>query len=324
MPSLKRNVKHAPDRSGFEVYDGPSTIPAGLYEGVLKSVKLQKTRAGDYMFRLVVELDDKSTERKERTVGFPAFGNLVLMEKEALLAREKAFYRAVCGQDDVHVVYEDGVDDGPVKVTKIGGKNPVGVRVKAEIQDDTYQGETRSVLNAVYPLGKPTTPVTSDAAADEPEDEPEEETDGPDEADAEAREAELKALGVAALRKIAKELDLDTDGVKKAELIEAILDEEFGEAGDADEDEGDEPEDEEDEEDEDSTDDEEEEDDESELVALEKELAGMDRAGIKAKLKELGYDGKVLKSHSDDDLRKIALDLATGGEKEDETEEEAF
>lgn len=315
MPSLKRNVKNAPDRSGFETYDGPDPIPQGLYEGVIKSVKIQKTRAGDFMFRLLAELDDTSTERKQLTVGFPAWGNLVLMDKEALLAKEKAFYRAITGKqdvEDVNVVYDDGIDDGAVKVSKVGGKDPVGVRVKVEIQDDEYQGKTRSALNAIYPLGKTATPAKADVD-DEPEDSVEEsdvdETVETEELDAEAREAELKALGIAALRRLAEsDYDLDTKGLKKAELVEAILDHEFGEEGSEEEDESDE---------------EEEEDDGEEEAEEETDpLADLDRNAIKAQLKENSYTGKILKSHSDDDLREILRGVLAADEDSDDEEDE--
>lgn len=331
MPSLKRSVGSAPDRTGFETYAGPDIVKQGLYEGVVKQCTLRKAASGNLMFNVLVELDDKSNEYRATTVGFPAWGRIVLVDKEANLAREKAFYRAITGNqniDDVNVIY-DGDDDAVesrsgAKVTKIGGKSPIGVRVKADIRDDNYEGQARSVLDSIYPLGKPTAgKVDEEVEETEEVDESVEEVDETEdeatetEQTEEQREAELKALGVAALRKIADTAGLESKGVSKADLISSILDEEFGE-----------PDEESDDEDEDEEEDEEE---TTEVVQepsaeekLRANLAGLDRAALKALIKGMDSGAKFKTSQTDDDLRDLIVSLElSSDEDEDEEDDEA-
>jgi len=153
----------------------------------------------------------------------------------------------------------------PKKVTTIDPEAPVGKLVAAEISDETGQYAGRSTVDGVYG-----TDILDDAddAGDEPDeddvdDEEEyedevEEDDIEEDEEADALADELEALSLPELRKRAKGLGIDHAGVKKADLIALVLEEELGE------DEEDEEDDLGDEDLEDDEDDEEYEDDEDE------------------------------------------------------------
>lgn len=136
---------------------------------------------------------------------------------------------------------------------------------------------------------------------DEVDEEEEAEEDGDEEGDVdeeayEERQAELEGMTRAALKALLKPLGSDlrvTAKVTDEQIVEEILGLEF-------------PEDEED----DSEDDEEEDD-----------LADLDRAGLKALIKDEELDVRVLKSMSDDDIRE-AIVTARGGSDDDEEEED--
>lgn len=151
MPKLKRKTSHVADRTGFEIYDGPEPRP-GMYPAVIKQCKITKSDAGNMMYNIVTELDTEGVEGKEQYNGWPGFPRIVMTDKEGNIVREKAFYRAVCGNEDPEIVYNDlKASEGAGKVTKIGGINPIGISCRVQVKAETYEGERRMVVDTVYP-----------------------------------------------------------------------------------------------------------------------------------------------------------------------------
>lgn len=152
--------------------------------------------------------------------------------------------------------------------------------------------------------GKATKDVAPD---DDDEDETEEAEDDEVEVSEEEaeRETELKALTIAGLRKIAKEHEIETTGVSKADLVEAILDAEFGEEGEDEDEDGEE---------EDPEDDEDGEDEAEEEV----DLTGMTLVELRAHAKTVGLTAADYKGLDKDGL----IALINGDEDEDEDEED--
>lgn len=125
----------------------------------------------------------------------------------------------------------------PKKVTSIDPEAPVGAIVAAEVSDEVGQYAGRSTIDGIYDRSIIDEDDQVDDGEEEEVDEEAEEVEEVDEVDEvdegeegddELRE-ELEALTLPALRKRAKALDIDTDGVKKDELIELVLEEELGE-----------------------------------------------------------------------------------------------
>jgi hypothetical protein len=303
VPKLKRNVKNAPERTGFEPYDGPEPTP-GFRRAVIKSAKVVESANGRPGFLVTAELEAKKGSQDAKFDGYPAFTRIWLGTEdsapEALLAREAAFYRAVTGKKnlaDVDVVHEDS--DGGGKITKINGVNPVGKAVLVELQYETYNGERRISSDGIYPA-KADDVDADETESDEPEEEPDEDEDLLESDDEEIEipsETELKKMPIADLRNLAEDLGVDTDEVKrKSDLIAAILE-------DPDEESDDEDEEEDEAELEDAEEDEEEEEDEDDG------LDALDRTQLKALLKAEAADFKVLKRHTDEDLVAALRDV---------------
>lgn len=132
----------------------------------------------------------------------------------------------------------------PKKKTSLDPDAPVGKLVAAEVSDATGQYAGRSELGGVYErsiiddedqvTGDEDEELEDDEEAEEIDDEEYEETEETEEeeADDEDLREEIEALTLPALRKRAKGLGIDTDGVKKDELVELVLEEELGEESD--------------------------------------------------------------------------------------------
>lgn len=329
MPSLKRDVSSAPDRTGFEAYSGPTPKQQGLYRAEVKKFDYKKFNSGSTGFRVLVELVAPEGNPRSEFDGYPQWVNIVFGDKEAMQAREKALYKAygnTDGKPNIKLGEGDIENGDAVPVISLDGKKTIGAFVKVDLQHDNYQGEARMTGDAIYrsiddaPGGSGVSAVKVEVASDE-DDMLE---DGEDEVSFEERTAELKKMGIVDLRKLASgDYDLETKGVKKPELIEAILDQEFGAAAlaeDEDEDEEDEEVEIDEEEEGEEEDDEDEEEEEDESEARLAELLELDRAGIKAALKAADPAFKVLKKHTDEELAQAVVD-AEFGEDGDEDED---
>lgn len=125
------------------------------------------------------------------------------------------------------------------KAVNIDPNKAVGKLVAGEVEDETGQYEGRSTIASIYAMNI----LDEDGSHAEDDDEDEEEYDEEEvddseddeeyEDDEEEDEEDLSALSIAELRKRAKDLGYDTAGVKKADLIDLILE---GEPEDEDED----------------------------------------------------------------------------------------
>jgi len=307
MPKLKRSVKSVEAKTGFEAYDGPTPKARGMYRSVMKQCDLKQYKSGSQGYRILVELAAAPGDPKDHAQfdGFPIWTNLVFGEHDAMIARESNFYAAIGTKDEPDVVFEEGDIENGVAVKTIGGKKPLGCVVNADIKKGSYEGEDRPEIDGIYRYSDKgeTKPDFVDVADDEIDEVDSDIEEG--ELTYEERETELKALAIAALRTLAEsDYDLVTKGLKKVELVSAILDEEYGVEGVDEEDEDEEDEDViESDEDEDEAD--EEEGDEAEERAA--ELGELDRAALKVILKRHDSTFRVLKSMTDEDLSASIL-----------------
>lgn len=157
----------------------------------------------------------------------------------------------------------------PKKKTSLDPDAPVGKIIAAEVSDATGQYAGRSEIDGVYDRSIiDDDQVDGDEDVDDEEyddeaDEAEEEYDDEEEVDDEEIREEIEGLALGALRKRAKDLGIDHDGVKKADLVELVIEAELEGSDDEEDEDEDEDLDDEDLEDED-LDDEEFEDDEDE------------------------------------------------------------
>lgn len=132
----------------------------------------------------------------------------------------------------------------PKKRLSLDPDAPVGKTIAAEVSDATGQYAGRSEIGGVYDRN-----VLEDGSEDSDEEEYEDEEVEEEEYEDEAEEAEeeyeeegdeeelreeLEALTLVALRKRAKGLGIDTDGVKKDALVDMVIEEELAEGEDED------------------------------------------------------------------------------------------
>ncbi len=341
MPSIKSRmpsgVKSQEVKTGFEAYDGPIPDKRGFYRAKITSLKWGKNSGGSYGFTLVANLEAAPGDPKGHAQydGMPMFSHSIITEtsdgsplKEGSINNLSNLYAALGAKDDPDVIVAPGdPDENKVDVTKVGTVNPIGRIINIDLGFETYNGERRPTVSGVFPFkeeaGKTPRKATAVVEDEEPEDEAEDESDlTEDDEEFAAREEELTAMTLAKIKGVAKELGVT--GKNKAELIEAILDAEFPEDGAAALDDEDEPEDEpeddeaEEEEAEDEEEDDEEEEDEEDDGQAERaeELSSFNRVALKKVLAEVDPSFRVLKKHSDDDLRDAILAAEFG---EDET-----
>lgn len=258
-------------RTTFAPYEGDVPRP-GTYNAEIRSVRLVESKAGNTYFKVLYVLGHDEAAKKDAVFGCPIFDNVVPGNHEVQKERLAAFLKAVCGKQKA-VVDADDLDDGG-KVNKIGGKEPVGVKVRLVVVRDTYNGEPQAKVADVVPWPKGGKWLT----------------EGPGEPEAE-EDAEDAAEPI---------VDDEEDAAEE-EAEETADDEEEAEDDDEEEEEDDE------------------EEDDGGYEARVAELADLDRAALKAALKEADSEFKVLKKHSDDDLR--AAILAAEFEADEEGEE---
>lgn len=230
MPSLKRNVAHAPDSTGFESYDGPQPpLQQRMYRGRIEFVRIREASTGRLGINMLVKfLAEKGDKDNAKYDGYPAWVTLWLADKEPNQVREKNFYRAVGVPDDklenVNIVHEDVEDGGEVK--KVGGRNPVGRIVKVDMRTERYEEELQLRADAVYPAKES---KAADADPDESEEEPDEDLledaeESEEEWDEEARREELGEMKLPDLRSLASsDYEIETKGKKRQALIEEII-----------------------------------------------------------------------------------------------------
>lgn len=334
MPSIKRSgVKAEEKKTGFESYDGPEPSKRGMYRARVTNVKLAHYKSGSQGLKVFLSLEAAKGDPKDHAKfdGFPIITNVVFGDKEASLTKESNFYAAVGVKSEPTIVTtaELGDKGTDVDIKTIGGKTVEALRkaiVNADIKIGQYEGENRPEVDGIYvfreALGGPKTEVAFESDDEDEEDEDlleedevdEDEAEDDEEQTAEERTAELAGASLAELKTLAtEEYDIDIKGLKKAQIVEAIVAYEF-DAAVLDEDEEEDDEEEEDdveveEEDDEEEDDEEDDDAEEERVA---ELADLDRNALKAIIK--GHDPafRVLKSHTEDDLRDAIIDIEFG------------
>lgn len=323
-------------KSSFLPYDGP-TLVEGSYTAVLKNPTLKKSKNSDnYYINAVFEVDEPKNSDKAKFNGAAVWGMVHFMsEAESMQARYNSFLKAIGSSlNDPEIVFEsqEDADSGKgSKINSIGGVKFHGRKVRIVVRKRTEEGYSDSFdVDLISKLD--TTNISEDEDIEvevEDEEQYEDDTDSDEdetEDDAEERAeraAELKKESLAELKAAAKEAEIDIKGLKKAEIIEAIVEWEFD---DEDEDEeeseevdphkpmyadGDEEEEteEEDEEEEEEVEEEEEEEEEADPTeALRAELQELDRTALKKRLKEIDADAKVFKSTTDEQLVEMIVE----------------
>lgn len=160
--------------SGFTPYEGPLPKPGTIYPVVQKAATIRLTgpnskAPGTPYINTMWEIE--SGECK----GFTAWHRLIPGEHEIQQTRIAQYMQAVCGKNMADVVHDEVEDGG--KVTKIGGRNPVGVKAgmtfqrKKDTQNAMEGEETPWIAEAadIIPGWKPKSKVEAEDEA-EPED----------------------------------------------------------------------------------------------------------------------------------------------------------
>lgn len=310
-------------KTGFEPYSGPEVKRAGVYRAALKKLKYEKKQSENYGFSIVFELEAAPGDPKGHAEydGAPFFSRTIVTQmadgsplKEGSQNNLDNFLHAIGAGANPEVILEDGdVEEGPVVIKKIGGKDPVGAIVNLEIQMRTYNGEVRPEIASIFEYVGEKAAKKAAPLPKQIEDDEEDLLDDLDDLDEGAaaeddyamREEELAAMSLPALRSIATgDYDLEIKGLKKAEVIEAILEHEFSdEAAVLEDDIEDEDDDIEEDIEEDEDDIEEDEDDRRE------ELSAMSRVQLKKILVGLDKSARVRSSETEEDLVERILEL---------------
>jgi hypothetical protein len=235
VKKIKLDFSKVEERSGWNTRQ----MPEGIHK--MKVVSVEQTEAQDGTDMLVygfVPADERYKSRR-----FPYYCKL--QQNQLFKLR------------DLLVASGQTV---PKRAANIDIEAPVGHFIAVEVNDATGQYEGRSEINGTYGLDILDDDSSADSADDEDDEEYEVDEDEADVEEDDEEEAEdLSVLSLPELRKRAKPLGIDTVGLKKDALIEAIIEAEE----EADEDDEDELDDE-DLEDEDLDEDELEDDDEEE------------------------------------------------------------
>ena len=222
MPKLKRKTSQVPDEAIYAMYDGPIP-PSGVYPGVITSCYMSTSSNGNPMINVSGVLETAGVEGKEKYNGYRQRGRVVIVDKEANMAREKAFYRAIAGKEDVELVYTDmDKGDKPGTITKVGGVNPVGKKVKFQIRSRPDEDQYGPDLDYILPFGP-----ASSAKAVEEDDEEEDIVEEEELEEGEGVVPDYHSMSLTELRKFAEsEHDITTKAKKD---ILAALDEIYSE-----------------------------------------------------------------------------------------------
>lgn len=197
VKKIKLDFSKVEERSGWNT----KLIPEGLHKMKVESV--EQTEAQDGTDMLVYAL--RPAEGKYKSRLFPYYCKLQpnqLWKLRDLLVAAGQTVPKRAGQIDIEA--------------------PVGKFIAAEVGDATGQYSGRSEINNTYGLD-----ILDEVGDEQDEDDEEydddEEVEEDDEVDEEDEEGEdLSTLTIVELRKMAKPLGIDTNGLKKDELIEAI------------------------------------------------------------------------------------------------------
>ena len=205
---IRLDFSKTEERSGWNT----KGIPEGIHKMKVESV--QETEASDGTAMLVYAL--VPADPKYKTRRYPFYCKL--QQNQLWKLRDL-------------IVATGGTV--PKKAVMIDPAQPVGKFIAAEVEDEVGQYAGRSTVNGTYGLDildedgeAPSDEDDEEYEGDEPEDEYEEETEEEYEEEEEEEDEDLSTLTLAELRKRAKGLGIDTAGLKKAELIESIEEEE--------------------------------------------------------------------------------------------------
>jgi hypothetical protein len=215
---IKLDFSKVEERSGWNT----KGIPEGVHK--MRVADVQETEAGDGTPMLVYSLIPADPRYKTRN--FPFYCKL--QQNQLWKLRDL-------------IVAAGGTV--PKKLGLVDPNGPVGKFIAAEVSDETGQYAGRSTVDNTYGLD-----ILDDDADDSASNEDDEEYEGDEdeagddedeeeeyeEDDEEDEEEDLEALSLAELRKRAKESEIVTTGLKKAQLIEAILEAEAEEDEDED------------------------------------------------------------------------------------------
>lgn len=207
MPSLKRKTSHVKE-SGFSIYTGEEP-KAGVYKAEIINSKMKMSKNDNLYFNVFIKFAG-NTGTKAEYDGWTGFGMITLGDKEALIQRERNFYRAVGASEDPAVVYEPIEKGGAV--TKIDGKKIEGKQVLVSIRMEEYNGAMQPRVNDILPLAeangaRSTAGDTSDDLVEEDDDLLEEDEDAEDEDEVEEDDEESD-------EEDAEEVDEDDDEVE--------------------------------------------------------------------------------------------------------------
>ena len=215
VKKIRLDFSKVEERSGWNTRH----IPEGLHSMKIEAV--QETEAQDGTDMLVYAL--VPTEGKYKTRRFPFYCKL---QQNQLWKLRDLFVAA-------------GIPV-PKKAQQIDPSKVVGKVIAAEATDETGQYEGRSSIQATYSLDildEDGVGASDDEDDEEYEEEDEvDEVDEDEEEDDEEEDEDLEALTLPELRKLAKSLGIDHTGLKKADLIESIEEEQAGDEDDEDED----------------------------------------------------------------------------------------
>jgi hypothetical protein len=240
MPALKfpgMPAEPGEASGGFTAYDGPIP-PAGVYNGVVKFIKVKTNRNGDPMLNGVIEIDESDGSKKKYN-GYGIWFNQNVTEQgapylNAFLVALGCTYKEFVGGK----VSTD--NDDPPKILRIGRLNLTGDnKIVVATKRSTYNGTERLEVSRYMPA--------KDEDVEEVEEIDEDVEDVADEADADEAEgytrAELEEMTMAELRSILKEAGVAAETIKgmgRADMTDIILDSSSGTDEDAeDDDEGD-------------------------------------------------------------------------------------
>lgn len=243
--------------SGFEPYEGPLPRP-GTYAAVIRNCRIRVSQAGNPYFNVMFEFADQQTPEKQAFKGYPLWDKIVPGESDIQKERVGKFMHAICGKVSGNVTHDEIADGG--KVSKVGGKDPIGTKCKVVVTRGSYNGEPIIELRDLFAWPKdvewPEGPADEDdsdveveeeeedADTEEPEEDAEEEEEESDEVEEEeeveedeednsefdARVAELGEMDRTNLKKTIKALDSDFKVLTKhsdEDLRNAILGLEF-------------------------------------------------------------------------------------------------